>query len=72
MRVWVEGEVGEGVKMGRKLRKAEGEIEMAERGILYFVGWTEYCCAVTECGETGSLERAGEEPVIILICVEYH
>lgn len=53
--------------MGRKLRKAEGEMEMAEREILYFVGRTEYCCAVTESGETGSLERAGEEPVIILI-----
>lgn len=36
MRVWVEGEVGEGAKMGRQPRKAEGEMETAERGISFF------------------------------------
>lgn len=62
--------------MGRKLRKAEGEIEMAKKRDFMFL-----CMCATdrmllhckECGEAGSwLESAGEEPVIILICVEDH
>lgn len=48
MRLWVEGEVGEGVKMGRKLRDGDGrKMDFS----LFFLWRTENCCAVMESGD---------------------
>lgn len=59
--VWMVGEGGESVRMGRqKMRKTEGEMETAEGDILE--DGQNYCRSVTEQGETGSLETAGADP----------